>query len=78
MNLYIKRNLQINEIFKQYVAEEDLYPYSIDESILDITKTWKLFGETPEEVAKKFNVKYVGSWAYTQQSVSVKIHCKLN
>ena len=57
MNLYIKRNLQINEIFKQYVAEEDLYPYSIDESILDITKTWKLFGETPEEVAKKIQHK---------------------
>ena len=57
MNLYIKRNLQINEIFKQYVAEEDLYPYSIDESILDITKTWKLFGETPEEVAKKIQRK---------------------
>ncbi|MBF7138791.1 Y-family DNA polymerase [Pediococcus pentosaceus] len=57
MNLYIKRNLQINEIFKQYVVEEDLYPYSIDESILDITKTWKLFGETPEEVAKKIQHK---------------------
>ena len=53
MNLYIKRNIQINEIFKQYVAEEDLYPYSIDESILDITKTWKLFGNDPVEVAKK-------------------------
>ena len=57
MNLYIKRNLQINKIFKQYVAEEDLYPYSIDESILDITKTWKLFGETPEEVVKKIQHK---------------------
>ena len=28
MNLYIKKNLQINEIFTQFVADEDCYPYS--------------------------------------------------
>ncbi|MTV81633.1 Y-family DNA polymerase [Secundilactobacillus folii] len=51
MNLYIKRNLQINDIFRRYVANEDLLPYSIDESILNLTHSWKLFGKTPREVA---------------------------
>lgn len=53
MNLYIKRNLQINNIFRRFVADEDLWPYSIDESILDLTHSYKLFGTTPLAVAKK-------------------------
>ena len=36
MNLYIKYNLAINEIFRQFAAEEDIHPYSIDESIIDM------------------------------------------
>ena len=52
MNLYIKRNLQINEIFREFAAECDVWPYSIDESIIDMTKSWRLFGETPREVAR--------------------------
>ncbi len=52
MNLYIKKNLAINDIFRQFVADEDLWPYSIDESILDLTHTWRLFGKTPRAVAK--------------------------
>lgn len=53
MNLYIQKNLQINNIFRQFVADEDLLPYSIDESILDVTHSWQLFGQTPREVAQK-------------------------
>ena len=52
MNLYIKKNLQINDIFRRFVADEDLWPYSIDESILDMTHSYKLFGQQPQEVAK--------------------------
>lgn len=52
MNLYISKSLLINHIFTHFVAEEDLYPYSIDESILDVTHSWKLFGSSPLEVAK--------------------------
>ncbi|MYV05242.1 Y-family DNA polymerase [Furfurilactobacillus milii] len=52
MNLYIKKNLQINDIFRRFVADEDLWPYSIDESILDMTHSYKLFGQQPREVAK--------------------------
>ena len=51
MNLYIQRNLQINDIFRRFVADEDLLPYSIDESILDLTHSWRLFGDSPREVA---------------------------
>ena len=52
MNLYIKRNLQINEIFREFAAECDVWPYSIDESIIDMTRSWQLFGDSPREVAR--------------------------
>ncbi|SPS03630.1 Y-family DNA polymerase [Latilactobacillus sakei] len=51
MNLYIEENLKINRIFQRFTAEEDIQPYSIDESLLDITTSWHLFGQTPYEVA---------------------------
>ncbi|MCF6515887.1 excinuclease ABC subunit A [Lactobacillus sp. S2-2] len=53
MNLYIKRNLQINNIYRTFTDENHLLPYSIDESILDMTKSWHLFGDTPLSVAKR-------------------------
>ncbi|HAR1522758.1 TPA: Y-family DNA polymerase, partial [Enterococcus faecium] len=43
MNLYIKRNMQVNNIFRRYVADEDLLIYSIDESILKVTRSLNLF-----------------------------------
>ena len=52
MNLYIERNLQINDIFRQFAAKEDVWPYSIDESIIDMTHSWHLFGDSPYEVAR--------------------------
>ncbi|GAK47629.1 possible DNA-directed DNA polymerase [Secundilactobacillus oryzae JCM 18671] len=51
MNLYIEQNLIINNIFRQFVTDQDLYPYSIDESILDMTHSWHLFGQTHREAA---------------------------
>ncbi|NLR11191.1 Y-family DNA polymerase [Lactobacillus sp. ZJLC29-4] len=57
MNLYIQENLKINKIFREYVADNDLVPYSIDESILDMTKSWRLFGKTPEEVARRIQLR---------------------
>lgn len=52
MNLYIKRNLQINDIFREFAAECDVWPYSIDESIIDMTRSWRLFGDSPRAVAR--------------------------
>ncbi len=31
MNLYIQRNLQINQIFHQFASKKEVWPYSIDE-----------------------------------------------
>ncbi|BDR58596.1 Y-family DNA polymerase [Xylocopilactobacillus apicola] len=53
MNRYITKNLEINHIFNHYVCDEDLHPYSIDESILDLTNSWRLYGQTISEVAHK-------------------------
>ncbi|PWG00332.1 Y-family DNA polymerase [Levilactobacillus bambusae] len=53
MNLYIRKNLEINAIYNRYVAKADLLPYSIDESLLDVTKSWFLFGHDLLEVAQQ-------------------------
>ena len=57
MNLYIKYNLAINKIFQQFAAEEDIHPYSIDESLIDMNESWKLFGNSPYEVARKIQLQ---------------------
>lgn len=57
MNTYIQKNLEINAIYQKYVAPEDLHVYSIDESILDLSKSWRLFGRSPEEVARKIQAE---------------------
>src|SRR5699024_6770565 len=57
MNLYIKRNLQINNIFREFAAEKDVWPYSIDESIIDMTHSWRLFGDSPKQVARLIQIK---------------------
>lgn len=56
MNLYIEKNLQINEIFRRFASRDEVWPYSIDESILDMTHSWHLFGDSPREVARKIQV----------------------
>lgn len=53
MNRYIDINLIINKIYRQYVADDDWHPYSIDESLLDMTDTWAFFGATPQAVARQ-------------------------
>lgn len=52
MALYLKKNLEIIEIFKRYVALQDLHVYSIDESFLDVTHSHALFGSTHEIATK--------------------------
>ena len=53
MNLYIEKNMAVNKIFNEYVAPDDILPYSIDESILNLTHSWKLFGNNILEVVRK-------------------------
>lgn len=52
MSLYLEKNLDIIEIFKRYVAIQDLHIYSIDESFLDVTHSHALFGTTTEIASK--------------------------
>ena len=54
MSLYIKVNMLINDIFKEFVADEDIHIYSIDESFLDVSKSKHLYG-TAEQIAKKIS-----------------------
>lgn len=48
MTIYIEENMKINDLFRTFVAEEDLLIYSIDESILDVTASLNLFFPDPE------------------------------
>ena len=56
MALYLKKNLEIIEIFKRYVSMQDLHVYSSDESFLDITSSHALFGTT-NEIANKIQLE---------------------
>lgn len=53
MELYVRVNGLINQIFQQYAAKEDIHTYSIDESFVDITASYHLFGTSVYEVAQK-------------------------
>lgn len=57
MNLYIKRSMQVLEIFREFAAGEDIHVYSIDESMIDMTKSWHLFGDDPYLVARKIQLE---------------------
>lgn len=52
MALYIQVNMLINDIFREFVADEDVHVYSIDESFLDVTQSHALYGST-DQIAKK-------------------------
>lgn len=52
MRKYIEYNADIYEIYRQYIAKEDIHPYSIDESFLDVTDYLSVYGKSPKEFAK--------------------------
>lgn len=43
MDLYIKKNIQIQHIFQNYASVEDILPYSIDEGFIDLTSSLNYF-----------------------------------
>ena len=57
MNLYIKCSMQVLKIFQKYASDEDIHVYSIDESMIDMTKSWRLFGDDPYLVARKIQIE---------------------
>lgn len=59
MTLYIQYHMRIQEIFRSYMAQEDIHTYSIDEQFGDLTHSWKLFGKSSAEVGKKIQNEIV-------------------
>jgi len=53
MQLYIDCAAEIYGVFLKYLAPEDIYVYSIDESFLDVTPYLKMYGLPTKELAKK-------------------------
>lgn len=53
MQLYIDFAAQIHGVFLKYLAPEDIYTYSIDESFLDVTPYLKMYGCSVKELARR-------------------------
>lgn len=49
---YIAKNLRINHIYQQFTDRPHWFPYSIDESFLDVSGSHKLFGGNDELAAR--------------------------
>lgn len=52
MQVYIQWAAEIHGVFLKYVAPEDIFTYSIDESFLDVTHYLKMYGMTARQLAK--------------------------
>jgi len=58
MTLYMQKNVEINQIYKSFVADEDHSVFSVDESFLDVTNSLKLFKcDSAYEIAKLIQLK---------------------
>lgn len=53
MNLYTEKSKEVISIYLDFVAEEDLYIYSIDECFLDVTNYLKLYKKNDIEIANE-------------------------
>lgn len=51
MNLYIEKSKQVISVYLDFISEEDLYIYSIDECFLDITNYLKMYKKNDSEIA---------------------------
>lgn len=52
MKIYLDYTKRITEIALKYVAPEDFHQYSVDEFFMDVTHSYKLFADSPKELAK--------------------------
>lgn len=50
MGLYLKKSKEVVSVYLDYVAQEDLHIYSIDECFLDVTHYLKLYNKTDYEL----------------------------
>lgn len=51
MQLYMDVSAAIYKIYLEFIAPEDLFPYSIDECFIDVTPYLSLYQKTPKEMA---------------------------
>jgi len=52
MQLYIECAAEIHGVFLKYIAPEDIFTYSIDESFIDVTHYLKMYNMTAKQLAK--------------------------
>jgi DNA polymerase V len=53
MSFYLQMSAKVNSIFLDYVAEEDLHVYSVDESFLNLGPYLNLYHCSPEEIVSR-------------------------
>lgn len=53
MSMYIDMNLKIIDVVRRFVADEDIYVYSIDEMFVRCDKVLKLYGMNAKQLALK-------------------------
>lgn len=51
MKLYMQKSCEVVKVYLDFVAEEDLHIYSIDECFLDVTNYLKMYNKTDYELA---------------------------
>ena len=47
MNAYIQVNMEIQKVFQEFAAPDDIFPYSIDEGFIDLTSSLNYFRSLP-------------------------------
>ncbi|NLB84512.1 MAG: Y-family DNA polymerase [Acholeplasmataceae bacterium] len=53
LKTYLEYSVKVVEVYLEYVSEEDLYIYSVDEAFLDVTKYLKLYQLNSYQLAKE-------------------------
>ena len=57
MSYYLTMSAEVNRIYLEYVAEEDLHIYSVDESFLNLGPYLSLYGKSAEEIVQEIQEK---------------------
>lgn len=62
---YIAKNMRINHIYQQFTDRDHWFPYSIDESFLDVSGSHRLFGDDDEIAARIQHKVYTETGIFT-------------
>ncbi|WP_025725232.1 DNA polymerase thumb domain-containing protein [Acholeplasma granularum] len=57
MQTYLEYSAQVIGVYLDFVSEDDLYVYSIDEAFLDVTNYLKYYNKTDQELAEEILTK---------------------